>query len=161
MDLRIDFTGLDAFVRRYAGAEEIVGEELVVLVDRLATIGEAEDKRTAPVWRGHYRRSITKGRARRVGRGAESEFGSNVPYARPLRFGRRAGARMPPGGSLVAWMRSKGIPAEREFVVRRAIGRKGIPIKHPIPPTIAVVRRHARVEAQRTVRRIAARLAGR
>lgn len=43
-----------------------------------------------------------------------------------LEFGRRPGARMPPAGVLLPWMARHGIPEDREFVVRRAIGRRGL-----------------------------------
>lgn len=40
--------------------------------------------------------------------------------------GRRPGSKMPPPGALLGWMSRHNIPAEAEFVVRRAIGRNGL-----------------------------------
>jgi hypothetical protein len=54
-------------------------------------------------------------------------FGASAAYAINVEEGRRAGAKMPPQGALLPWMAAVGIPEEAEFVVRRAIARKGIP----------------------------------
>jgi len=44
--------------------------------------------------------------------------------------GRKKGEKMPPKGVLLEWMKTKGIPFEKEFLVRRAISEKGIkPVK--------------------------------
>ena len=43
-----------------------------------------------------------------------------------IRSGRRPGAKLPPQGSLLDWMRSRSIPAKAEFPIRRAIAKKGI-----------------------------------
>ena len=39
--------------------------------------------------------------------------------------GRRANKPMPPKGALLEWMALRGIPQDREFIIRRAIGRRG------------------------------------
>lgn len=43
-----------------------------------------------------------------------------------IEFGRRAGAKMPPEGALDDWYSAKGIDPKLDFVIRRAIARKGI-----------------------------------
>jgi hypothetical protein len=43
-----------------------------------------------------------------------------------IEFGRRAGAKMPPQGSLDDWYAAKGIDPKLDFVIRRAIAKKGI-----------------------------------
>lgn len=40
--------------------------------------------------------------------------------------GRPSGAKLPPKGALLAWMRRVGIPEAKEFVVRRSIAKNGI-----------------------------------
>ena len=159
MDLsaRVELNGWD---RRLLNAGEVVGEESVVLVDRLALIGEAEGKRGTPVFRGHARRSVTKGQPRRRGAGAESDYGSNLGYYKVIEKGRRPGRPMPPKGVLLPWMRRKGIPASAEYVVRRKIGVEGIPAKEPLKKALVVVRRRLPAERQRAQRRIVARLGG-
>lgn len=46
------------------------------------------------------------------------------PHGRWAELGRRPG-KMPPKGALLPWLRHRGIPEKREFLVRRAIGRRG------------------------------------
>jgi hypothetical protein len=60
-------------------------------------------------------------------RGWRGEVRATAPQSIFVERGRRAGARMPPGGALLGWMARHGIPLNREFVVRRAIARRGIP----------------------------------
>jgi len=52
---------------------------------------------------------------------------NEAPHFFFVNQGRKPG-KMPPKGatSLLQWMAFKGIPPQREFLVRRAIGRKGI-----------------------------------
>lgn len=52
--------------------------------------------------------------------------GTNLEYLEVMARGRRPGRSMPPPGVLLGWMRRHGIPADREFLIRRKIGRKGI-----------------------------------
>lgn len=52
--------------------------------------------------------------------------GTNLLYMQVMARGRKPGSPMPPKGVLLGWMRSKGIPDNREFLIRRAIGRHGI-----------------------------------
>lgn len=48
------------------------------------------------------------------------------PYDEVIEHGRSKGAKMPPPGVLGEWMAKKGIPEDREFLVRRAISVNGI-----------------------------------
>jgi len=47
-------------------------------------------------------------------------------YFRFVERGRRPGAKMPPEQPIRKWLRVKGIREDRQFVIRRAIARKGI-----------------------------------
>lgn len=58
--------------------------------------------------------------------GWRGEVRATSPQSIFVERGRRAGARMPPGGVLLGWMGRHGIPSSAEFLVRRAIGRRGI-----------------------------------
>jgi hypothetical protein len=79
-----------------------------------------------------FERSIIY-RTRVRGFAVEGEVYSTAPTVlqNVIEHGRRPGAKMPPAGALLGWMARHGIPAEREFVVRRAIGERGIPAVRP------------------------------
>jgi hypothetical protein len=69
-------------------------------------------------------------------RGWHGEVLATAPQSIFVERGRRALRRMPPRGALIGWMARHGIPASREFVIRRAIGRRGIqarPFMAPLP----------------------------
>lgn len=51
---------------------------------------------------------------------------TDLAYAPVMEFGRGAGKKMPPPGVLAGWMSRHNIPAKFEFVVARAIARRGI-----------------------------------
>ena len=82
---------------------------------------EGSAKEAAPVDTGNLRRSITS-----TATPFEGRVGTNLPYGPVMEHGRSPGAAMPPAGSLLGWMGRKGIPAELEYVIRRAIARNGI-----------------------------------
>lgn len=88
MDVRLRVDGLDPFVRRMAGAQTVVGDELRRAVDRCTLMGERESKALVPVKTGHLRRSITHQPATFAGGVARGRWGTNVPYARHVEFGR-------------------------------------------------------------------------
>lgn len=160
-DFSVRVEGIDRLARRYGEAGRTVGEELVRMVDRLTITGEAESKRLVGKDTRHLMRSIAHTPAGMRGSVAVGDWGTNVPYAEVHELGRRPGAAMPPAGVLLPWMRRHGIPAEAEFVVRRAIGRRGIPGKFYMRDALVVVRRKARAEMRATAARIVARLRGR
>ena len=81
-------------------------------------------------------RNKTRGTVQRVPGGAIGRLGSSAKHAYVMELGRRPGGRMPPSGVLLGWMRRRGIPEDREFVIRRAIGRKGIPADHNLRDTM-------------------------
>lgn len=83
------------------------------------------------------------------------EVRATAPQSIFVERGRRAGLRMPPGGVLLGWMSRHGIPANREFVIRRAIGRRGIkarPFMAPLPTQLEPVRQQILAQARETVR---------
>lgn len=90
---------------------------------------------SAPVDLGAFRRSIIyRTSLTRNGLRVEGEvYSTDTPRAKVavIEYGRTPGKRMPPKGALLGWMSRHGIPAEREFFVRRKIGRDGIPAKAP------------------------------
>ncbi len=85
--------------------------------------------------RGTYKQRF---KARRTKTGAT--LSNDAPHAAVIEFGRRAGARRPPLGSIIGWVSRKlgvGGSAGRSlaYVIARAIGRRGL-------PAYAVFRRH-------------------
>lgn len=80
--------GQPEFSARMARSRTIVGEELSRAVDRCTFLGERESKGEVGVVTGHLRRSITASRATFAGGVARGSWGTNVPYARHVEFGR-------------------------------------------------------------------------
>lgn len=114
-DLRIEIANLEAWTRRFNGADRILTEELRKASQKSGLLVERKAKEYAPVWRGHLRRSITSVTETRS-LVSTTKVGTNLPYARAVEFGRPAGAKMPPPGALLPWMASKGIPATNESI---------------------------------------------
>jgi hypothetical protein len=87
----------------------------------------------APSDLGAFRASIIYRTQRRemVLEGEVFSTDANQAKVAVIEFGRTPGKKMPPKGALLGWMARHGIPEDREFVVRRAIGRDGIPGKFP------------------------------
>lgn len=123
MDIDIDVTGVENLARSFAGAKAILDTELETAMVRSVAAIQLDVQTAMPVWQGQARRSIATTATAQKG-----TVGTNLVHAIVHgETGRRAGAPMPPQGALLAWMASKGIPAEAEFVIRRAIARRGIP----------------------------------
>lgn len=121
----IDIKELDGFVKSLNDAPQILHQELDSGARRIAFHGESLSKVYAPVWLGNLVNSIYS-RVESGGAMVSAIWGATAEYAAAVDKGRRAGARMPPKGALLAWMAAHGIAEEAEFVVRRAIGEKGI-----------------------------------
>jgi hypothetical protein len=92
--------------------------------------------------------------------GYRGEVRATAPQSIFVERGRRANKPMPPGGALLGWMSRHGIPANREFVIRRAIGRRGIkarPFMAPLPTQLEPMRQQILAQARETVRQELAR----
>jgi hypothetical protein len=129
-DVRADTSAVKAYGAAMKRAPQILKRETITAVNRITTEGEARSKRYVPTDTHHLQRSIEVVSAREVGGGVRGAWGTNLPYAKTMEEGRRPGAPMPPSGVLLGWMRRHGIDERFEFVVRRAIGRRGIAGKH-------------------------------
>lgn len=99
---------------------------------------EVKAKELCPVDEGRTRNSITH-EVDADGMGAT--VGTNLKSAPSVEFGRAAGRRMPPPGSLDGWMRRHGIPADADYAIRRAIAERGIPAKPFLFPALEYHRR--------------------
>jgi hypothetical protein len=61
-----------------------------------------------------------------LARGSSLYVGNYRPYAVVIEQGRRAGARMPPPGPILAWVLRHGMEAGAAFPVARKIAERGI-----------------------------------
>lgn len=121
MDITVTVDGEERF-DKWAGSSRLLDAELLTAMTRSTAQIQAQVMAGTPVWRGTARRSHTTEVTPRL-----SKVGTNLVHAVvQSETGRRAGAAMPPAGSLLAWMSSKGIDGDLEYVIRRAISRNGI-----------------------------------
>lgn len=120
----VEIPELPPFAARLRGAQSVLRSELTTAMRRIVIAGQTLSRGLAPVDTGRLRDSIT-GRVTAVGGDVRGSWGTSLPYAEAVEEGRRAGAPMPPQGALLGWMGRHGIEASLEFVVRRAIGRRG------------------------------------
>lgn len=126
MEIRVDVTPATQFAARMRGAEPIVRAEMTTAMQRSVLAVEGGAKRYVRQDTHTLQRSITSAVTPITG-GVQGVVGSNQPHAAPNEFGRAAGRAMPPPGVILEWMRRRGIDPRLEFVIRRAIGRRGIP----------------------------------
>lgn len=159
MSFSIEFMGLDEFRARMAKGELVVKEEMLRGIDRLTFQGQAISQKEAPFDTGNLRRSITQKKAVYGGGEARGAWGTNIPYAKFAEDGRSAG-KMPPKGALLAWMGRHGVDAKSEFIVRRAIGRKGTTGKHYMQKGRQQIEPKVQAEFRAVALRIIARMGG-
>lgn len=152
----VDARQITALTKRFALAPVILAEEMRTGATRAILAVEGKAKELAPVDTGTLRRSITHDVQPMAG-GIRASAGSAVPYAEVVEKGRGAGKPMPPTGSLLGWMRRHGIDEGAEFVIRRAIGRRGIPAR----PYLSRALRELRPQISAEIRQIPARVVGR
>ena len=119
MKYDIDMTGLDSLKRKLV--PQIYREPMAEMFQTIAAIGERTAKQRAPRDTGALKRSIHSD-----ARPMSARIFSNKAYAKPVEFGRRKGARMPPPNALRGWARRKLGNPNLAFVLARAIARRGI-----------------------------------
>lgn len=155
-DFHAHVVGLDRWLRRFAGADKIVSEELDKAGRRSGLAVEASAKRYVAVDTGNLRRSIhseTKTQALF----STTVVGSAVPYARVVEYGRSAGATQPPTAPIAAWLARKGSNAN-PYVVARAIGARGIPGRSYLIRAFNELKPKIRAEFGQVPKRVIARL---
>ncbi len=157
MDMDIDAGDIERFAARTAKADRIVRDEMVAGMKRSTLHVEGRAKRHVPVDTGHLRRSLTS-QVKPFSGGVRGLVGTNVPYAQAVEKGRRAGAPMPPRGALLGWIRRHGGNVDAEFVIRRAISRRGIKSRPYLSRALKEMRPTIRVEFRRVAKRIAQRV---
>lgn len=142
---------------KYAGSGPLVVDEITKAMNRSVLSVERSAKQVVPVDTGTLRRSITHEVRPSPGM-VVGRVGSNQPYAKIVEEGRTPGA-MPPAGVLLGWMARKNIPAEREFLIRRAINRRKIArpyLKPAITANRAAIDREFAQVPRRVLRRLGA-----
>lgn len=147
--------------REYAGSAPIIKQETSTAMTRSVIAIEADAKRRVPTDTHNLQRSITH-EVQARGTDVIGRAGTNQPYAEPVEYGRRAGAPMPPSGAVLGWMRRHGIDQSAEYVIRRAISRKGIRPRPYLKPAydvnrLKIAREMGPVLMQRIMQRITAR----
>lgn len=135
-NITIDTRELDALLTRFAGARPVVEREAIRGLDRSAI-------RVQNSARGnlHSSGAIDTGQLlNSIGVEPRGTFaraiGTNKSYGETVEFGRRAGAPMPPAGSLLGWLQRHDIPADMEYVIRRRIADRGIPARPYLMPAL-------------------------
>lgn len=153
--VQIDASKLHALIGRFANAEPVMERHADEAGVRSAGAVHADAVDNAPVDQGHLRRSIAVQL-----RPGEAAIGTNLSYALPVEVGRAPGAKMPPQGVLLEWMRRHGIPADREFVLRRSIARRGIRPQPYLEPALvgnkAAMQREFDLAAERALAELTA-----
>lgn len=151
-----EVTDLMARLGRMTAAAEGEAERIVA---RHTADGEARYTRRARRDTDRLRRSVTH-RVDRRGAETIGRFGSPLPYAVVMEKGRRKGAPLPPPGVLLGWMRRHGIPASAEYVLRRAIARRGIRGDRVVETTVRALVPFVQNDAARIGPKLRALLAG-
>lgn len=140
-------------------ALRVVHEESAVAMERGAILVRNEAKRNIQrqnaIDTGQLLNSIAYERPVQP---FEAKVGTNKVYARRVEEGTPAGEPMIPQGELLPWMARHGIPAEREFLVRRSIQRKGIRARPFLHPALESNRTAINREFAAANRRVAQRL---
>lgn len=153
--ITIDASGMTLIAQRLNLAPQILAEEQLTAMQRATLAVEAGAKAAVRTDTHNLYRSITS-----VATATEGKVGTNLLYGRVMNDGRAAGAAMPPKGALLAWMARKGIDASQEFVIRRAISRRGIPGDQWLTGTFDRLLPDIRAEFDAIPARLAARVTG-
>jgi hypothetical protein len=119
-NFHVEFPDLPGFVTALRGAPKALQTELTTAAKRIGFRGESLSKVYAPVWQGTARGAVYS-KVESSGGSVSSIWGSTAEHAYFADQGRGPG-KMPPKGALIGW---NGVTEENEFVIRRAIGRKG------------------------------------
>lgn len=153
----VEMPELPGFVTALRSAPQHMKTELMTAGRRISLRGEQISKANAAVATGHMRGTVyakTEGGAG----GVSAIWGASAEYARPVDQGRRAGAKMPPKGALLGW---GGVTEENEFVIRRAIGRKGIRPRPFVTKAFNEIKNgFAQKEFSEAIKRVLAKIGG-
>lgn len=125
VSLVVDATDLKNMSGRIGQSKGVVRTEITNVLRQIGLVVQAEERRQIGVMHKIDTHKLQGSIAVKIS-GYEASIGSDLAYAAPVNFGRRAGAKMPPKDVLLGWMSRHGIDPRLEFVIRRAIKRRGI-----------------------------------
>lgn len=130
IELRFDMRDVLAMAQRLSvDAAPAMRSELETAMQRTLLPAQRLAVQNAKHDTGAYRRTITT-KVDASTNSVEGVLGTNSPYGLPIEDGRKPGSKMPPKGVLTAWMRRHNMDPKKEFVLRRAIARRGIKPTH-------------------------------
>lgn len=156
-EISIDVSQMIDFGQGLMVSERVVAEETRKALERSSILVQNDAKRNLQAHDAIDTGQLINRLFREV-EPDEARIGSNLQHARPVEEGRRPGGPMPPSGSLLGWMNRHGIPAVAEFVIRRAIARRGIPPRPYLVPALESNRRNIEREFAAAADRINKRL---
>lgn len=160
--LRIDASEIRAFSDRADMAVTVLESEFTAAMTRSIAAVQRDAAANTPVSTGTLRRSYKPTITPFTG----TLTNTATPYARIVEEGRRPGAAMPPPGSLMDWMRRAGITSGMteaqargvEYVIRRKIGRDGIPARRMMATALETNTPAIRREFSQALARFMARM---
>lgn len=154
-ELVIDAGRVGELAARFEQGPAVLERAFKVAMDASVLAIETSAKEVVPKDTGELRTSITT-----TATPFEGTVGTNKPYAPVMEYGRRPGGPMPPQGVLLDWMRRHGIDASAEYVIRRAIARKGIVGKRYMEQAFQKNEARVRQNFEEAGKYVAERLAG-
>ena len=161
MDFDVDASDLRRLNQRFAGASKIIQTEHTAAMRRATILVQGEAQKRVRKDTRTLARSLTTGTApnavRSLAGAVEGIVGSNQPHAKPVEFGRRAGATPPPIGSITRWAKKKGI---NPYALQRSIAKRGIPARPYLRPALEAKKAAIKAEFAAANRRIVAQLGG-
>lgn len=143
--LKIDLSQISAMGQTVSRAPALIERETEVSMHKVVLKAQHDAVANAKHDTGDLRRRITN-KVERVPGGVLGTIGNNAPHAETIEYGRKPGSKMPPKGVLLGWMRRKNIDKRLEFVLRRAIARKGFPGDHNLEHAVKGVLPFAQTE---------------
>lgn len=162
-DIHMDTSQVDNYARAMKAAPQRLTKELTTAVTRITVEGQGRSRRHMQGHNdtGRLTNSLAVEPTRAMGTQIRGTWGTNVDYAPPVEEGRAAGSAMPPPGALTGWLQRHGIDPTFEFVVARAIARRGIPAVHFMKKAREEVKPIAKREIRAAVQRTLAGIRGR
>lgn len=157
MELKVSFTGINEFSKQMAGSRQIIGEELVIFVDRQTIAGSAESKRKVGRRTRTLLRSIIHQPARFAGGTARGTWGSNVPYARYHNDGTKPHVIVPVRAKALAW---RGGNSRSGMIFARRVNHPGTTGTRFMEAGFDHIKKTLVREKEACARRIAKRLMG-
>jgi hypothetical protein len=150
--IRFDASEIFAFAKAAATMPHVIGDETFEGMSRTSTAVQQRARSNLQSAGAVDTHGLLDSIETHVG-SWESEIIPTAPWAINVEEGRKAGAKMPPSDPIEAWMARHGIPLELSFVIRRAIGERGIPARPFLKPALEANRTKFEQEMQDAIDR--------